>query len=105
MKIQSLLISKYKNLPEKEIRLDTDLTSLIIGQNGLGKSNLLEAITLIFVAIENRNDEINLSNFEGKFFSFRIKYKLKGRQINIVFGIENTYEISIDDKKLSLIHI
>lgn len=103
MKIQSLLISKYKNLPEKEIRLDTDLTSLIIGQNGLGKSNLLEAITLIFVAIENRNDEINLSNFEGKFFSFRIKYKLKGRQINIVFGIENTYEISIDDKKYEII--
>jgi len=62
MKIQSLYISKYKNIPEKEICLDTDLATLIIGQNGLGKSNLLEAITLIFVAISNKDKQLSLEN-------------------------------------------
>lgn len=97
MKIQSLFISKYKNIPEKEICLDTDLTSLIIGQNGLGKSNLLEAISLIFVAISNMDEDVNFLNFDGKFFSFRINYKLKGKQIKIVYGIENLYQIDINN--------
>ncbi|MFV8339322.1 AAA family ATPase [Flavobacterium sp. LB3P21] len=95
MKILSLFISKYKNIPEKEICFDTDLTSLIIGQNGLGKSNLLEAITLIFVAISNKDKEVNFLNFEGKFFSFRISYLLRGKQIEISYGIENLYQINI----------
>lgn len=97
MKIQSLFISKYKNIPEKEICFNTDLTSLIIGQNGLGKSNLLEAITLIFTAISNKDKDVNFSNFESKLFSFRINYTLKGKQIKIVFGIEKCYQIEIND--------
>lgn len=96
MKIQSLYISKYKNIPEKEICLDTDLATLIIGQNGLGKSNLLEAITLIFVAISNKDEQLSLNNFDGRYFSFRITYKLRNKQINIVCGIDNLYQITID---------
>lgn len=96
MKIQSLYISKYKNLPEKEICFETDLASLIIGQNGLGKSNLLEAITLIFVALSGKDKDVNFLNFESRFFNFRICYKLKGKQIKINFGIENLYQINID---------
>lgn len=103
MKISSVYISKYKNVPEKKICLDTDLTSLIIGQNGLGKSNLLEAITLIFVAISNTNEEVSLFNFDGKYFSFRIVYKLRGKEIRIVCGIDNLYQISINDNSYDFI--
>lgn len=102
MKIQSLFISKYKNIPEKEIFFDTDLTSLIIGQNGLGKSNLLEAITLIFVALSNRDETVSFSNFEGKYFCFVISYKLRGKQIKIIYGIDKTYQIEIDDTTYEL---
>lgn len=98
MKIRSIYISKFKNIPEKEICFDTDLTSLIIGQNGLGKSNLLEAITLIFVAISNKDSDLNLSNFDGKHFSFEIAYQLRGKEIKIIYGRNNIYQISIDEE-------
>lgn len=98
MKIRSIYISKFKNIPEKEICFDTDLTSLIIGQNGLGKSNLLEAITLIFVAISNKDSDLNLSNFDGKHFSFEIAYQLRGKEIKIIYGRNNIYQISIDEQ-------
>jgi|GEM_PF-2162220 len=98
MKIQSIYISKYKNIPEKEIFFNTDLTSLIIGQNGLGKSNLLEAITLIFVAISGADEYLNLSNFDGRYFSFKLNYILRGKKINIIYGFENQYQIRIDDE-------
>lgn len=98
MKIQSIYISKYKNIPEKEIFFNTDLTSLIIGQNGLGKSNLLEAITLIFVAISGTDEYLNLSNFDGRYFSFKLNYTLRGKKINIVYGVENHYQIKIDNE-------
>lgn len=47
MKINSLRISKYKNLPDT-INFDANLITLLVGQNGLGKSNLLEVLASIF---------------------------------------------------------
>ncbi len=49
MRIDSLKIGRYKNLRDFEIDFDeTQLTSVLIGENGTGKSNLFEAIVLIF---------------------------------------------------------
>lgn len=97
MKIKSIYISKYKNIPEKEICFDTDFTSLIIGQNGLGKSNLLEAVTLIFVALSDQDEYLNLSNFDGRYFAFKLSYNLRGRNIQINYGLDNVYQIIIDN--------
>ncbi|EHO12578.1 AAA family ATPase [Myroides odoratimimus] len=79
--------------------LNTDLTSLIVGQNGLGKSNLLEALSLIFIAIDSNSndDEVTLSSFENKYFNFDLKYKLKGKSINICYGVNKAYYFKIDD--------
>ncbi|UIR56706.1 AAA family ATPase [Sphingobacterium sp. SRCM116780] len=98
MKIKNIYISKWRNIPEQKIFFDTDLTSLIIGQNGLGKSNLLEAMTLIFVAIANTDTDLNLSNFDSRYFSFEIEYLLKNRSIIITYGINSTYQIKIDNQ-------
>ena len=73
MKLLSLHIDKYKNLTG-----DYDFTSqdgyiALIGENGSGKSNLLEAISLIFGKL------YKISNIEdiGK---FRIRYEIDGTE-------------------------
>ncbi len=49
MKIKSLYIKSFKNLQDFSIDFDTDqFVTIVIGQNGTGKSNLLEALILIF---------------------------------------------------------
>ena len=49
MRIDRLKIDNFKNLKDFQIEIDeTQLTSVFIGRNGAGKSNLLEAIVIIF---------------------------------------------------------
>ena len=49
MKIHSIYIDGYKNLNNIEIFMPEDTSvSAIIGNNGSGKSNILEALTQIF---------------------------------------------------------
>lgn len=48
MRIDKLKINNFKNLKNFQIDIDeTQLTSVFIGRNGAGKSNLLEAIVII----------------------------------------------------------
>src|SRR5690606_13143161 len=68
-------------------------------QNGLGKSNLLEAISLIFVAISNTSLEANFSNFDNKHFSFSLIYLLRKKKIEINYGIEGKYSIKINGEE------
>lgn len=49
MRIEQLTITDFKNLQDFQIDFDTgSLTSVLVGRNGTGKSNLLEALVLIF---------------------------------------------------------
>lgn len=52
MKITNLKISGYKNLKNFNLTHDSDIIS-IIGNNGSGKSNLLEALCIIFYSLYN----------------------------------------------------
>ena len=68
MRIDSLTIDNFKNLKNFHIDIDeTQLTSVFIGRNGAGKSNLLEAIVIIF-----RDLDLNAPTVE---FSYEIQYK------------------------------
>lgn len=93
MRIDRLKISRYKNLTDFEIDFDeTQLTSVLIGENGTGKSNLFEAIVLIFSNIElEKKPE----------FAYEITYKCRGRNIHILGDPEGKphMKISIDGKK------
>ena len=78
MKIEYLLVrSQFKNL--ENVRIDFDDTSLmtvIVGRNGSGKSNALEALVAIFR---------NLDLGEEPPFSYEIKYKLgDGRHARLI---------------------
>lgn len=49
MKISGLKISGYKNLKNLEMDFEKDASLIaLIGENGSGKSNVLEALAIIF---------------------------------------------------------
>ena len=49
MRIDRLYLPNYRNLIDFEVDFDqTSVRQVIVGRNGVGKSNLLEALTWIF---------------------------------------------------------
>ena len=83
MKINYVYIDGYKNLNKLELCFDNDSTvNALIGNNGSGKSNVIEALTRVFTSVYNEstvdfiyeihymiaNNEIVLSNKEKPLF-------------------------------------
>ena len=83
MKIHSIYLDGYKNLDHLEINMPEDsLIMGLIGNNGSGKSNVLEALTQVFAAAYNNEtvafsyqilysigeDKYELSNLDGEKF-------------------------------------
>lgn len=95
MRIDRLKIKDFKNLKNFQIDIDeSQLTSVFIGRNGAGKSNLLEAIVIIF-----RDLDLNQTT---KDFSYEIIYKCSGYTVEIKNdATENKREFLVDDKKLT----
>jgi predicted ATPase len=80
MRIHKLHIKKcraapgFKNLIDFEIDFDSDSpTSILVGRNGTGKSNVLEALTVIF-----RDLDLEVPTPQ---FSFELEYTCHGRRI------------------------
>ena len=58
MRLDKVSIDGFKNLRGLELDFDErQLTTVLIGQNGAGKSNLIEAITLVFRWVDLRRNE------------------------------------------------
>lgn len=103
MKIHSIYIDGYKNLKNIEIFMPEDsAVAAIIGNNGSGKSNILEAMTQIFSAVYNEqlvdfrykicysiyNDNFEISNVDGiKFLKNGKKVSKKDQQSSLPRGI------------------
>lgn len=73
MKLLSVYIDKYKNLSGNYDFTSQDGYIALIGENGSGKSNLLEAISLIFGKLYKISDIEDV----GK---FRIRYEIDGTE-------------------------
>lgn len=95
MRIDKLKINSFKNLKDFEIDIDeSQLTSVFIGRNGAGKSNLLEAIVIIF-----RDLDLGTAT---KDFSYEIIYKCSGHTVQIKNNAaESKQEFFVNDKKLT----
>lgn len=75
MRIKRLNIKSWKNLKDFSIELSEDaLTSVLVGRNGTGKSNLLEALIIIFRDLD-LGDEPS--------FSYQLEYSCRGASIQI----------------------
>jgi len=76
MKLDYLKIDEFKNLRNFEISFDEkSQTTVLVGRNGSGKSNLLEALTLIF-------RDLDLG--ESPTFSYELHYYCRDYHIKIV---------------------
>lgn len=72
MRLDKVYIDGFKNLKQLEVDFDeTKLATVLIGQNGAGKSNLIEAITQVFRWIDLRRSEPR--------FHYRVDYRIKPR--------------------------
>jgi predicted ATPase len=73
MKLDKLWLKDFKNLKDVEIDFDQDqLITVVIGWNGAGKSNLIEALVIIFRDLDLGNDPM---------FAYRLEYLCRGRRI------------------------
>src|SRR2546429_1409201 len=74
MKLRRLEISEFKNLRDFTIEFEQTLTTVLLGQNGTGKSNLLEALIIIF-------RDLDLG--EPPEFKYKLEYECRGNEIHI----------------------
>lgn len=72
MRLDKVYIDGFKNLKQLAVDFDEDkLTTVVIGQNGAGKSNLIEALTQVFRWVDLRRSEPR--------FSYRVTYRIQPR--------------------------
>lgn len=75
MKLHYLWIGQFKNLHNLEITFgEESLFTVLIGHNGTGKSNVVEALVLIF-------RDLDLGHKPP--FAYKIRYERSGRQIRV----------------------
>ncbi|MEG4022864.1 AAA family ATPase [Microcoleus sp. S13C4] len=82
MRLDRLWIGEFKNLRDVSINFDEGhWVTVVIGWNGTGKSNVLEALATLFrdlIVGSNENKEENKPSF-----SYRIAYRCRGNSIYI----------------------
>ena len=76
MRLVDVYIDGFKNLKDVDVDFDEDrLTTVLIGQNGTGKSNLIEAITDVFRFVDINRGEPR--------FRYEIDYRIGNHKIRI----------------------
>jgi predicted ATPase len=88
MRIDRLRLTNYKNLVDFEVDFDeTSNRQVIVGRNGVGKSNLIEALTQIFRDLDLEEDSD---------FDYEIEYLCNGHFVKIKSYQTNTEESEND---------
>ena len=96
MRLDKLWIKEFKNLRDFDIDFDEEqMTTVLIGHNGTGKSNLIEAIVIIF-------RDLDLGRRPA--FSYNLTYFCRGWKIQIKADPEkktNRTVITVDGERIS----
>ena len=88
MRIDKLHLNSFKNLSDFDIDFDeTSPKQVLVGRNGVGKSNVLEAITRIF-------RDINLD--EDTEFEYKIDYECNNIVLQIINKQTNIEECKVN---------
>jgi len=85
MKVKKLWVSKYKNIENIDLEFKSDLITLLVGRNGLGKSNLIEILALIFRDLDliDKLDDFKSWAYEPDYFEYIIIYECQGSEVLI----------------------
>ncbi|MCD4794988.1 MAG: AAA family ATPase [Bacteroidales bacterium] len=89
MKILKVKISKYKNLNDFEINFESnpDITTVLVGENAVGKSNFFEFLVILFrdLDLHGGKPQKFSSKLEKEFYEhpFSIEYEFKKSIIKI----------------------
>lgn len=93
MKLQRLHIKGFRNINDLDLDLsDQDGLSILIGNNGSGKSNILEAIVAIFTSLYSKAKRFRLD------FEYDIEYILDEHTIKIRDSGQQNY---VDDQNVT----
>lgn len=93
MRLDRVYIDGFKNLKQAEVNFDeSHLTTVIIGQNGTGKSNLIEAIVDVF-----RFTDLNKV---APRFLYEVDYRLDGKHIRLS-NLTGSATITCNGEKVS----
>jgi predicted ATPase len=96
MRIKHLFIKKFKNLRDFQIDFGTESsTAVLVGRNGTGKSNLLEALTIIF-------RDLDLG--EGPNLTYFMDYECRGHKVRITTFPDEPRKkamIAVDGKEMT----
>ncbi|HEX6206224.1 MAG TPA: AAA family ATPase [Solirubrobacterales bacterium] len=80
MRLDEVYISSFKNLHELHVDFDEESPyTVLVGENGAGKSNLLEALTLIF-------RQLDLG--QPAPFEYRLRYRCRGLDVKVEAAAE-----------------
>lgn len=86
MKIKRLIVSEYKNVKNLNLKFKSPLISLLVGRNGLGKSNLIEVLALIFRDLERNQTEEDFVewSYAEDHFEYYINYECQNSELRIL---------------------
>lgn len=93
MRIDKVFIKEFKNLRDFSIDLDeTKMHTVLLGQNAAGKSNLLEALVIIF-------RDLDLD--EETAFNYKIEYQCKDNLLQVIGGpwVSGKFQFFLGKKK------
>ena len=92
MRVHSLDIVSFKNLQNFSIQFDENSpVSVLVGRNGSGKSNVLEALTLIF-------RDLDLG--QPPSLSFSIGYECRGHDVRVDAMAGGRYSVYVDTQRV-----
>lgn len=97
MRIRSIWISKYKNIKNLRLKFNEDhLITLLIGQNGLGKSNLIEILALVFRDLDliGKKEEFESWAYDPLHFEYEIQYECHSNNL-MIRCLEGIFQVFI----------
>ena len=100
MKLRRIAIKKYKNIRDFECEFSSSNISAFIGNNGSGKSNLIEALTSIFGFVKSTSAKMNPKLIvTPQIEDYEIEYECDGL-VYLLEGSYNNYTVSCNGKVL-----